>query len=35
MTGAASLDLQNLRQTFGKTLAVDDVSLRVEPGEIV
>jgi iron(III) transport system ATP-binding protein len=33
--GAASLDLQNLRQTFGATLAVDDVSLRVEPGEIV
>ncbi len=35
MSAAASLDLQNLRQTFGKTLAVDDVSLRVEPGEIM
>ncbi len=31
----ASLELEGLRQTFGATLAVDDVSLRVEPGEIV
>ena len=33
--GAASLDVQNVRQTFGATLAVDEVTLRVEPGEIV
>ncbi|MDB5572269.1 MAG: iron transporter ATP-binding protein [Hyphomicrobiales bacterium] len=31
----ASLELEGVRQTFGATLAVDDVSLRVEPGEIV
>jgi len=35
MRAPASLDLQNLRQTFGKTLAVDDVTLRVEAGEIM
>ncbi|HEY8580483.1 MAG TPA: ABC transporter ATP-binding protein [Beijerinckiaceae bacterium] len=32
---AASLELHHLRQAFGATLAVDDVSLTVAPGEIV
>jgi iron(III) transport system ATP-binding protein len=32
---AASLDLRGVRQTFGATLAVDDVSLTVAPGETV
>lgn len=34
-THAASLDIQNVRQAFGSTLAVDDVSLAVRPGETV
>ena len=34
-THAASLDIQNVRQVFGSTLAVDDVSLAVRPGETV
>lgn len=33
--GAASLDIQRVRQVFGSTLAVDDVSLAVRPGETV
>lgn len=33
--GAASLDIQHVRQVFGSTLAVDDVSLVVRPGETV
>jgi iron(III) transport system ATP-binding protein len=32
---AASLDIQHVRQVFGSTLAVDDVSLAVRPGETV
>lgn len=32
---AASLDIRNVRQVFGSTLAVDDVSLAVHPGETV
>jgi iron(III) transport system ATP-binding protein len=32
---AASLDIQNVRQVFGSTLAVNDVSLSVQPGETV
>ena len=32
---AASLDIQHVRQVFGSTLAVDDVSLVVTPGETV
>ena len=34
-THAASLDIRNVRQVFGSTLAVDDVSLAVDPGETV
>ena len=34
-TRAASLDIQGVRQAFGSTLAVDDVSLAVRPGETV
>jgi iron(III) transport system ATP-binding protein len=34
-THAASLDIQHVRQVFGSTLAVDDVSLAVRPGETV
>lgn len=32
---AATLDIQHVRQVFGSTLAVDDVSLVVAPGETV
>src|ERR1700710_2809206 len=31
----AAIDAVSLTKTFGKVRAVDDVSLRVEPGEIV
>ncbi|MFN3891789.1 MAG: ABC transporter ATP-binding protein [Beijerinckiaceae bacterium] len=34
-THAASLDIQNVRQVFGSTLAVDNVSLAVQAGETV
>ncbi|PSR05270.1 MAG: multidrug ABC transporter ATP-binding protein, partial [Bacteroidetes bacterium SW_8_64_56] len=30
----AALSIQSLRKTYGATVAVDDLSLKVEPGEI-
>ena len=29
-----ALSIQSLRKTYGSTIAVDDLSLEIEPGEI-
>jgi ABC-type Fe3+/spermidine/putrescine transport system ATPase subunit len=34
VTGDAVLELRDVRKTFGSTLAVDDVSLSIAPGEV-
>ncbi len=32
---SAGIEIRNLRKAFRKTVAVDDLSLRVAPGELV
>ena len=35
MTGGLSVEVRNLTQTFGDVDALDDLTLRIEPGKIV